>query len=442
MSINILPEFLPDATEISAQLSRIKASAAIGRSARYYQLLDYLVNDTLENLIQVQSHGQSNVTPKEIDIAINVFDKDSNFDHSDASVRVYISKLRKKLEIYYQTEGQDEPFVIHIPTGSYRLAFEQRNTSKELPVSKKKNNVIDKHLPQVTTKKLNRFSVTISLLILVIVLLTIIIFWQFNYYTSDDNAPNPPYLWQDLNNNGKPTLIVLGDRYVFLERDTVANHNRRILDLRIHNSHDFQQYLKKFPERFPISQETKGRFLEQSSAFALQDIIPLFDNKQQFSFRLSSELNATDMKNYNIVYIGGYKSLGKLNSFFQASNFEVTNYGKLLIDKASKQEYFSGGSQRLQYTDHGLFTKYSGPNNNTFYLIVGYSDSAVLHIAKYLTNRQYINDIPLENYTKEGKAPNNFELIYKVDSLEYTDIMAQLLYHGDVDVDKIWQKTP
>ena len=423
--------FLPSKNELLAHYSRIKESGALGRSPRYEKLLQYLIEDAVAYIEQ----GESAQLPKEIDIAIEVFDKEVGFDNSDASIRVYISKLRKKLDNYYQTQGQSEQFFISIPTGSYRLSFTVNTAGNTLPVSKTKTTRAKKSsIKQLISLKV----VMVSLLILALLVLNI---WQFNSHSGQQASQvNDEELWQELNSNGKQTLIVLGDRFVFWEKDSVTQANRLILDLKVHNADDFHQYLKQYPEKFPISKKLPGRFLEQSSAFALQHIMPLFNNKQQVAFRLSSELTAADMKNFNIVYIGGYHYLNKLTNFFQGSNFEIERDKKLLINKATGQAYSSNGAYLKKYTDHGLFAKYNGPNNNIFYLIVGYSDSAILHMANYLTNAENLQQLQLVQYASNEQQVTNIELVFKVESIERTGILSELVYGGAVNTESIWRK--
>ncbi|MDU0352853.1 hypothetical protein RS130_01975 [Paraglaciecola aquimarina] len=102
----------PQPSEVTAQLERINNSVALGRSKVNRKLVSYLVDYYLSSI----ENGQIASAPKEIEIATNALGKGHDFNPAeDASIRVYISNLRKKLELYYQNEGQDEAFQITIP---------------------------------------------------------------------------------------------------------------------------------------------------------------------------------------------------------------------------------------------------------------------------------------------------------------------------------------
>ena len=81
--------------EVRQELGRILASGAFRDRETLQHLLEYLVDDdgTADNL-------------KEYVIGVDVFGTPEGYDpQSDASVRVQIGKLRRKLEEYYLHEG-------------------------------------------------------------------------------------------------------------------------------------------------------------------------------------------------------------------------------------------------------------------------------------------------------------------------------------------------
>lgn len=94
-------------------LEKVKNSSEFRNSENFKELLQYLVDETIKgNYV------------KEICIAIDVFKKDSSFDSNEnPSVRVNISKLRKKLRNYYLTEGKKDTMRFELPKGKYVINF-------------------------------------------------------------------------------------------------------------------------------------------------------------------------------------------------------------------------------------------------------------------------------------------------------------------------------
>jgi hypothetical protein len=72
------------------------------------------------------------VLPTEIDIALHVFGKKQDFDPAqDTLVRVYLFRLRSKLEKYYK--GQENRIGRTIPKGNHSLEFVNVRTENRFP---------------------------------------------------------------------------------------------------------------------------------------------------------------------------------------------------------------------------------------------------------------------------------------------------------------------
>jgi hypothetical protein len=117
-----------------AQVEKLLASHALHGSESLCKLLQYLATHSFEH---------PGVSPKEYQIATEVFGRQKDFDpHLDSMVRVQAGRLRAKLAEYYASEGVDDQLVLEMPKGSYGLTFHQRthgtgrnhaNTSHEAP---------------------------------------------------------------------------------------------------------------------------------------------------------------------------------------------------------------------------------------------------------------------------------------------------------------------
>jgi hypothetical protein len=102
--------------DVRTALDTILQSETFARSERSRELLKYIVERDLE--------GQSDRL-KGFAIALDVFDREDNFDPStDAVVRVQAGRLRDLLETYYGGEGASAPVRITIPRGTYVPAYD------------------------------------------------------------------------------------------------------------------------------------------------------------------------------------------------------------------------------------------------------------------------------------------------------------------------------
>jgi hypothetical protein len=117
---------IPEAT-IRAALERVLQSQGFRSSRRSQDFLRYVVERTLA--------GQAD-SLKERTIGVDVFGRSTKYEPSDdATVRVKAGEVRKRLELYYATEGQGEDLRIELPHGAYVPTFsrvEPRQAAAEL----------------------------------------------------------------------------------------------------------------------------------------------------------------------------------------------------------------------------------------------------------------------------------------------------------------------
>src|SRR5580704_10941666 len=100
---------------VRAALNQILQSQGFRSSRRSQEFLRYVVERTLE--------GQADAL-KERTIGIDVFGRSSSYDPSDdATVRVKAGEVRKRLGLYYASEGRLDEIRIELPHGAYVPEF-------------------------------------------------------------------------------------------------------------------------------------------------------------------------------------------------------------------------------------------------------------------------------------------------------------------------------
>lgn len=108
----------PNRTEILQQLERILADRRFVTSERNSRFLRYIVEKTLA--------GESGAI-KEVVIATDLYGRAADYDPKiDSIVRVEASRLRTKLQSYYDEAGSGDAIRIVVPKGTYVPQFEQQ----------------------------------------------------------------------------------------------------------------------------------------------------------------------------------------------------------------------------------------------------------------------------------------------------------------------------
>lgn len=113
------PEAVPEAADSRRELlGRVLASSVFQKSERLSSLLVHICELTFLN-------REKDLNEQKIGAA--VFDRALDYDSSiDGIVRTQASRLRKRLELYFNGEGADEPIRIVVPRGGYIPLFEPR----------------------------------------------------------------------------------------------------------------------------------------------------------------------------------------------------------------------------------------------------------------------------------------------------------------------------
>ena len=104
-----------DRDQVLQQLDRVLSSSVFRRAERSTALLRFIVEQTL------QGHADR---LKEYTLGAAGLGRGDTFDpRADPVVRAEASRLRARLEQYYEASGRDDPVLIALPKGSYVPQF-------------------------------------------------------------------------------------------------------------------------------------------------------------------------------------------------------------------------------------------------------------------------------------------------------------------------------
>jgi len=98
---------------------RLIASPGLAKSARLSSLLLHIVQQTIDGKERELNEQR---------IGERVFGRPVGYDPRDDNiVRAHASRLRQKLETYFQEDGKEEPLRMSLPRGSYVPSFERQD---------------------------------------------------------------------------------------------------------------------------------------------------------------------------------------------------------------------------------------------------------------------------------------------------------------------------
>jgi hypothetical protein len=100
------------------QVQRIVQSKAFRTSEVHRNLLQYLAEKSLSGTAD---------GVKEYTVGLDVFGKPASYDpRQESVVRMHVGRLRQKLAEYYRSEGVDDPILVDVPKGGFKVTFETR----------------------------------------------------------------------------------------------------------------------------------------------------------------------------------------------------------------------------------------------------------------------------------------------------------------------------
>lgn len=381
--------------EFDDAVARLRVALAAGRSTVFLRLFDFLVE---------RSHDDR--SPKEVEIALAVFGDDGVRENAtDSSVRVYVHRLRKRIDEFYVRKPG---LRLMIPKGEYRVILgsdpddEDRRSGWSW-------------LPRWRWPR----PATIAMIVAVIMAAGLVLWALAPREQADERnaALRSTTFWHAIGNNAPP-LIVVGDSFMVAETSDQKQIQRMILDPDIGSREDLGQHLKTHPEDFYRLYDLDLNFTPSGTAIAawdVQDIVASLGTASSNSPRMitSTKLDANALATNTIVYVGRFASLGAIAApMFRTSKLRPGRAYNELIDEPSGQIYFAGtepGRDRSPHIDYGYIGRFSGASGHSILVVSGVGDAAVQSMTALVSNPALLREIE----ARTGGAAN-FEALLEI----------------------------
>lgn len=419
---------------IREQAQKIERSGALGRSRSYSRLLEFLVECSLKGR-----------TPKELEIAMEVFGKGADFDPSqDSMVRVYAHNLRQKLDNYYSTDGAAEAQQLTLARGEYRVSLSKSGgagTAAEpvppVPVAPLPPVVVERPAPRG------------RLALAAVVLLGFGVALGFAVDSVRQPAPTAAQtvaassVWACLLDDDLPVLVVVGDYYIFGELDQHGDVERLVRDFSVNSSRELDERVMYDPELLGRYMDLDLTYLPRGTAFALLDVLRvLYTSSKPVRVVSMSELNVADLKTNHVVYLGYISALDKLEDFVFASSALTIGgtYDELRNIETGEMYTSEAGMPEIHrnYRDYGFISTFPGPGGNQFVIVAGMRDAGMMQAAHALTDPMFVKSLEGARPDPHGPQPPAFEMLYEVTGSARTNLDAMLVHTAKLNYQQIW----
>jgi hypothetical protein len=424
------------------QAASIVRSGALGRSRSYARLLEFLVEC-----------ARSGRTPKELEIAMEVFGRGADFDPSqDSMVRVYAHNLRQKLEHYYATAGRNEPRRLVLARGEYRISVAESDEPSHsadavapapvqiaaalpLPAAAAEQ-------PRAAASRWRLAGVGAALLVLGLALgAGIVIESEPAPPTAATVAKSP--LWADMLDDDLPILVVVGDYYIYGELDDHGDVTRLVRDFNVGSSAELNELMKNDTTLMARYMDLDLTYLPTGSAFALLDLLRvLYTTNKSVRVVSMSEMNEADLKSSHVIYVGYISALDKLEDFVFASSALAIGYtydelrnmdtGELYTSEAGFPEI------NHNYRDYAFISTFPGPGGNQIMIVSGTRDAGLMQAAHALADPMFVRSMEQQRPDAGKNEPPSFEMLYEVTGYGRTNLDAMLVHTAALNYQQIW----
>ncbi|NOY57427.1 MAG: winged helix-turn-helix domain-containing protein [Calditrichaeota bacterium] len=388
-------------------------------SEQFNKLLQYLFTCSIKKTV-----------PSEIEIAQHVFQK-KGFDPSeDTLVRVYIYKLRKKLDKYYEGNGKHDQVRLEIPKGHYELSFLEKQKGLQTNI---------RQLYYRFTK-LELVLSFISLILIILLLTSISNTRCLLEKTIDKNDP----IWSSFFLNGLANDLVIGDFYIFLEYDEKQKKDRAIIDYEFSTEDEFEKYKNQFPDR--RSRKNSMGDLPNNSIYDVKDLMQVFHSfNAKMNLEMSSKYENSKIIDRNIIYVGTFRNLRNLNNllFNLPIKYKYTHpykwSGEIFIRDSNsdtlKRLKTVALPEKCYSTNLELVAKLPGPNNENYLIIAGFGYTSHAEIIKMLSRQKSLTELENNIRLINGSVPRYFSIIFEVTSFRDQAFQTEIKYFQEINAD-------
>jgi hypothetical protein len=410
--------------EKRAEVDRILQSHVFRSSEALRRLLRFLADKSLS--------GEADQL-KEYTVGIDAFGKSHDYDpRQDSVVRIQVGRLRQKLSEYYLTDGKDDPIIVELPKGGFKLKFGPRPIATE----------VVQHAPAAAHAELapgvvplpaghpnRRIAIAMGLVLIGVlgwaVVSTVKLRQAQGALASEDLwTPEIRLLWTPVISGSRPLLVAvssplfIGLKGYAYYRDVSQNRWEYAIQ-----DPDFKAVRRALnnPEIFP--QRSYTGVGDANAVFLLGKF--LGKRKQNVSFAKTSDLSWQQLADSNVILVGTPRSFDDLLRGMPA-NLEMVSEGnglRLFHPKSGEPEFI--GQQNVREVRaaaspedgevYAVITRVPGPNGvgevESFSSIL---NSGTLAAVEWFTDPTFARTLVQKLRKPSGELPRYYQIALKV----------------------------
>lgn len=417
----------PTAEEVRQLVERILRSRQFSNSPKKQKFLQLICEAYLEGRASDLS---------EYSIGYEVFDRNETYDPAlDSIVRVGAHDLRKKLELYYNSEGKNDEILLEIPVGSYIPIFTRLKQAPEAPESTMaalSSYLLSGHIGRVGKNWITLLGMAMVVLIIAVVMLALSN-RQLRRQIKESDQPKEiaaVYMpvWEPFLRDESPTLLVLSNPPVYRFWNPADHKSLSNISINLTSGETAALEETLGLERFVLKHNPLPRLVLSydeytgiGEAVGLYRLTTIFKGLgKDAMLKQSRTVSAEDMKNHNVILLGSVwvnewsgKDLIK-EDFGSGASATIVNYNPLPGEEREYGAKFDEETGRL-IEDYGLITiKPNISEKNTVMVLAGTHSEGTEAAAEYLTSEEHLVNLNQRLLSLKRPSPRYFQVLLKV----------------------------
>jgi len=414
--------------EHRAQVERILQGRVFRASEAVRRLFEYLTEKSLL--------GEAE-TLKEYTIALDALGKPESFDpRHESVVRMHLVRLRQKLAEYYSAEGAEDPIIVDIPKGGFRVRFETRAPNFTAPPPAEPVVVETPKRRWATRELIFTAALVISLLS------TFVLLFQFGHLrqteggTTAEWTPALRELWNPLlSPNRRLVVCVATPLFVkvpgfgFLRESTVNDWDDVQGSRRLNSMEDALRAGITEPSYSYTEVGTA------TAAFMLGQF--LAPRKQQVQVTRANVLPWSEIAESNVIFLGsaaGIHQTGDLpvNAALQLEPTGIRN----LRPRSGEPEFVAdrpaqnGAEGGESYALISRLPAMNGPG--AILMLSGNQTASVVSGVQAFTNPDVAQMLASHLKSSSGAIPKYFQAVLRVKAMDDVPVKIDYLFHHEL----------
>lgn len=411
--------------ELQRELKHVLGSKMFSQSDAMRRLLAYLGEKAAE-----KEPGAL----KEYTIGVEAFEKPASYDpQEDPTVRVVASKLRRRLDEYYLTEGAGHPYRIEIPKGHYQL--------KLAPLS---GSAAELRTGLVSHARRWRMAALILAGCLALALVAFIVFppagapWsKAPAATAVGWSGDLEVLWRPFLESRRPILIVFGAPLFTKFSGAFFRDPRLNVWEEAEQSEKVRKVQELLESRYAHPVFNYTGVGEANGIFLLAKF--LHSRRPDCLLKRSNALTWDDLRTHNVILLGSPKFIPQLKDLPFEQDF-VIDRGSVRNLRPKEGELpvyreVQTPSHSAVLEDYALVTRLPGLQGLGQIIVLGSSSTeGTWAAADYVTAPSHAAELVRRVKLPSGKLPDAFQVLIRAKFKDMVPVESSYVTHRVLDI--------